>query len=117
MAVYRLIIGCTFVIEVRFVAGNKAVIGRKIFEEDVVVDTLSILETTELDLAWVSFFSLVDNVAIFGNRAGEKFIGAVELKPPNNVGGILNIAGFFEGFKRNALGIVEAIKRAYDDES
>ena len=39
------------------------------------------------------------------------------MKSPNDIGRILNVAGFFEGFKGNALGIVETIKRADDNES
>ena len=39
------------------------------------------------------------------------------MKTPNDVGRVFNVAGFFEGFKGNTLGIVETIKRADDDES
>lgn len=105
------------VIEIRFIARNEAVIGGEIFEENIVIDTLPIFETAKLNLTRVSFFSLVDNVAIFGNSAVEKFVGTIKLQAPDNVGGILNVAGFFEGFKRNALSIVKTVERADDDES
>ena len=78
---------------------------------------MAIFETAELNLSGIGFFGFIDNVAIFGNSTVKKFIGTIKLKTPNNVGGILNVAGFFEGFKRNTLGIVETIKRADDDES
>ena len=111
-------IGSRFVgIEVRFITRDKAVVGRKVFEENVVVDTLPIFKTTKLNMTRVGFFGIVDNVAIFGNSTVEKFIGTIKLQAPNDIGGVFDIAGFFEGFKGNFLRIVEAVERADDDES
>ena len=70
-----------------------------------------------MNVTRVSFFSIVDNVAILGNSTVKQFVGAVELQAPNDIGGVFDIAGFFEGFKGNFLRIVEAVERADDDES
>ena len=68
-------------------------------------------------MARIGFLSLFNNLPILGNRIDQKMVSAVELKPPDNVGGVFNVAGFFEGFKRNALRIVETVERADDNES
>lgn len=69
VVVDRRITGCFFVFEVGLVAGNKAVMSREVVEENVIVDTLPIFETFKMNLSWVVFLGLVDDVAILGDSA------------------------------------------------
>lgn len=92
-----------FVFKVRFIARYKAVIGWKVLEKNVVINALPIFQATKLNLTGIIFFSLVDNVAILGNSPVKKFVGTIELKTPNDISGVFDISGFFEGFKGNAL--------------
>ena len=57
----------------------------KILEENIIVNALAIFETAQLNLYWIGFFSIVDNVAIFRNSSVKQFVDAIKLKSPNDI--------------------------------
>ena len=69
--------GVAFIVEV--VARDKAVMGREIVEEALVVGTLTIFEAFELNLTRLLFFSVVDLLTSVGKAAETQMIENVEL--------------------------------------
>ena len=104
------------VIGVEIFAGHEAVVGGKIIEEALVVGALTILQTLELDLARLNFFCVVDLFSQVGEIGGTEMIEDVELKSPDNVRGVFDVAAFFERRKRDGADVVVAIETADDDE-
>ena len=68
-------------------------------------------------MAGLNFFSVVDFFAgVRDVRATFNLIENIELKPPDNVSGIFNVAGLLERFKRNGICVIGTIEGGYDDE-
>ena len=68
----------------------------EIVEEAVVVGSMPIFKAFELNLARLLLFGVVDLLANVGRAAEVQLIENVELQGPDDVGGVLNVAGFFE---------------------
>ena len=45
-----------------------------------------------------------------------ELVHQIELQSPNDIGGVLNVAGFLKALERNGIRIVDAIETADDDE-
>ena len=64
----------------------------------------------------MKFFGLVNFLSSFRNVKRVDRIESEELKSPNDISGILNVAGLLETLERNRLNVVLAIERADDNE-
>lgn len=95
----------------------EVVMSGEVLEETFIIGALPILETLELNLTGLLFFSVVDAFSCVGNVAGINGAENVELKSPNNVGGVFDIAAFLEALERNGLSVILSVETAYDDES
>ena len=100
---------------VKVVAGYEAIVSGKIVEEAVVVGALAILKTFELNLPRLLFFGVVDLLASIGEVAEAQMIENIELKSPDNVGGVFDVAAFFETLEGYGLSIILAIETADDE--
>ena len=100
---------------VKIVAGHEAVVGGEIIEKALVVGALAILKTFELNLPRLLFFSVVDLLAQVGEIGGAQMIEDVELKSPDDVGGVLDVARFLEALEGNGLHVVLPIETADDE--
>ena len=77
---------------------------------------MPILETFELDLARLAFLGLVDFSARFGDEfAAFDFVHNVELKCPDNVGGVLDVARLLETLEGDGSDVVVAVEAADDE--
>ena len=88
----------------------------EIVEEAFVVCALPIFKTFELNLSGLLFFGFIDLLTGLGN-ADSQMIENIELKPPHNVSGVLNVARFFETFEGNRIRVILPVKAADDDKS
>ena len=107
--------GVAFIVEV--VARDKAVMGREIVEEALVVGTLTIFEAFELNLTRLLFFSVVDLLAEVGEIAWTEMVENIELKSPDNVGGIFDVARLLETLEGDGANVVVAVEAADDEKS
>ena len=100
-----------------FITRHEKIVSGKVLEIAVVVGALPILETLQVNLPRLSFLGIVDTFASFGNVvvAFER-VHNVELKSPNDIGGVLNVARFLEALERDRLRVVRPIETADDDE-
>ena len=87
-------------------------------EEAIIIGALTVFEAFEVNMTRLFLFGFFDNVAGVGNvRRIFNGIDDIELQSPDDVGGILDIAGFFERLKRNGLHIIVAIEAADNNKS
>ena len=105
------------ILEVSFLAGNKTVVGGEIVEEAFVVGALTILEALELNLTRLLFFSVVDLLAEVGEIAWTEMVENIELKSPDNVGGIFDVARLLETLEGDGANVVVAVEAADDEKS
>ena len=103
------------ILEVSFLARNEAVVSRKVVKEALIVSILPIFEALDLNMTRLLFFFVVDLFAQVGEATKAQMIEYIELKSPDNVGGILDATRLFETPKGNALYIVCPIEAADDD--
>ena len=111
----RFVVVMVAVLEVFLIARQEAVVSGMVVKETVVVDSLSILEARELNLTGLLFFSFIDFLAIFRSVERVERVEYIELQSPNDIGGIFDIAGFFEALERNGMGVIGAVEGADDD--
>jgi len=101
-------------------ARNKAVVSREIVKEAVVVSALPVFKAFELNLSRLLLFGFVDFLSSVGDVERVERVERVddkELKSPDDIGSVFDVAGFLEGFKGNSLGVVGTVERADDEES
>ena len=103
---------------IKVIARLKAIVRRIISKEAVIICALPILETFEIDLTRLLLFGVVDTLAqVRKVVVALELVHQIELQSPNDIGSVLNVAGFFETLERNGMSIVGAIETAYNDES
>ena len=90
---------------------------RKIVEETVIVGALPIFKAFELDLARLLFFGFVDFLPSVRDVERVDRINNEELQSPDDIGGIFDVAGFFEALEGDGLCVIVAIETADDDKS
>ena len=92
-----------FVVVVRsfaeFFTGDKAVVSGEVVEEAIVVGALPIFKAFELDLTRLLFFGFVGFLPSVGDVERVDRIDDEELKSPNDIGSVFDIAGFFEALE------------------
>ena len=103
------------VFEVVLLARQEAVVSGMVVKEAVVIGALPILQARELNLTRLLFFSFIDFLAIFRSVERVERVEYIELQSPNDIGGIFDIAGFFEALERNGMGVIGAVEGANDD--
>ena len=89
---------------------------RKIVEETVIVGALTIFEAFKLNLARLLLFGVVDFFPSVGDVERVDGVDDEELKSPDDIGGIFDVARFFETLEGNGFGVVVAIERRNDEE-
>ena len=99
--IIRFVVVMVAVFEVVLLARQEAVVSGMVVKETVVVGALSILEARELNLTRLLFFSFIDFLAVFGSVERVERVKNKELKSPNDIGGIFDIAGFLEALEGN----------------
>lgn len=113
-----MIIGSAGFILLEFLAGFKVVVSGVVVEETVVIGTLAVFEAFKLNLTRVKFFGVVDFFAGLSNIGTEfNFVEDVKLERPDNIGGVLDIAGLFETLKGDRLSVIGAVETADNYES
>ena len=90
---------------------------RKIVEETVIVGALPIFKAFELDLTRLLFFGFVDFLPSVRDVERVDRIDDEELKSPNDIGSVFDIAGFFEALEGNGFCVIVAVETADDDKS
>ena len=90
---------------------------RKIVEETVIVGALPIFKAFELDLPRLLFFGFVDFLPSVRDVERVDRIDDEELKSPDDIGSVFDIAAFFEALEGNGLCVIVAIETADDDKS
>ena len=82
-------------------------------EKAVIIGALTVFEAFEVNMTRLFLFGFFDNIACVGS-VGIIFnvIDNIELQSPDDVGRILDIAGFFERLEGNGLHIIVAIETA-----
>ena len=90
---------------------------RKIVEETVIVGALPIFKAFELNLAWLLFFGFVDFLPSVRYVERVDRIDDEELKSPDDIGSVFDIAGFFEALEGNGLCVIITVERTDDDKS
>ena len=98
-------------------ARDKAIVSREIVKEAVVIGALPVFKAFELDLARLLLFSFVDFLSSVVDVKRVNRVDNEELKSPNDIGSVFDVAGFLEGFKGNSLRVVGTVERADDEES
>ena len=88
---------------------------REIIEETIIVGTLPVFETFELDLTRLLFLGFVDFLSSVRDVERIDRIDDEELESPDDIGSVFDIAGFFEALEGNGLCIVIAVETADDD--
>ena len=78
---------------------------------------MTVFQAFELDLARLFLFGVVDFFPTVSNVAWVDRIDGEKLQSPDDIGGVLNVAGFFETLKRNRLRVISAIETADDYKS
>ena len=82
----------------------------------IVVGALPILQALQMNLSRQLPFGVVDTFARLGNVVVVfERVHYVELKSPDDIGGILNVARLLKTLERNGLRVVHAIETADDD--
>ena len=89
----------SLVVVAEFLAWSKAVVSRKIIEETIVVGALAIFKAFELNLAWLLLFGFVDFLPSVRDVERVDRIDDEELKSPDDIGSVFDIAGFFEALE------------------
>ena len=73
---------------------------REVVEVTIVIRTLPIFKTFEVNLTRLNFFSVVNFFASVGNIRTDFYgVKYIELKSPDNISRIFDAARFFERFK------------------
>ena len=90
---------------------------RKIVEETVIVGALPIFKAFELDLPRLLFFGFVDFLPSVRDVERVDRIDDEELKSPDDIGSVFDIAGFFEALEGNWLCVIITVERTDDDKS
>ena len=80
-------------------ARNKAVVSREIVKEAVVVSALPVFKAFELNLSRLLLFGFVDFLSSVGDVERVDRVDDEELKSPDDIGSVFDVAGFLEGFK------------------
>ena len=102
---------------VEIITGFEVIVSREILEETLVIGTLTIFKAFELDLSRLLFFSLFDFLSGFRNVKRVDRIESEELKSPNDISSVFDVAGFLEALEGNRLSVILAIERADNNES
>ena len=99
------------------VAGSKKIVSGEIVKEAVIIVAVTIFKALKVELTRLNFFSVVEFFSNGGN-IGAVFdrVGDEELKSPNDVCGVFDIAGFLERFKGDLRIVIDAIERTDYDE-
>ena len=90
---------------------------RKIVEETVIVGALPIFKAFELNLARLLLFGFVDFLPSVRDVERVDRIDDEELKSPDDIGSVFDIARFFEALEGNGFCVIVAVETAYDDKS
>ena len=89
----------SLVVVAEFLAWSKAVVSREVVEKALVVGALSIFKALELNLSRLLLFGFVDYLPSVRDVKRVDRVNDEELKSPNDIGGIFDIAGFFEALE------------------
>ena len=90
---------------------------REVVEKTIIVGALTIFKAFELNLSGLLLFGFVNFLPSVRDVKRIDRIDDEELKSPNNIGSVFDIAGFFEALEGNGLCIVIAVETADDDKS
>ena len=90
---------------------------RKIVEETIVVGALPIFKAFELDLTRLLFFGFVDFLPSVRDVERVDRIDDEELKSPDDIGSVFDIARFFEALEGNRFCVIITVERTDDDKS
>ncbi len=99
------------------IARLEEIMGGMVVEKTIIIGALAILEAFELNLSRLKLFGFVNTLARVAYIAGIDRVENEELKSPDDIGGVFNVARFFEAAERDGLDIIVAVERADDDKS
>ena len=105
------------VVVAEFFTLSKAVVSRVVVEKTIVIGALPIFKAFELNLARLLLFGFVDFLSSVRDVERVGIIDDEELKSPNDIGSVFDIARFFKALEGNGLCVIIAVERTDDDKS